>query len=175
MNTPEQPKSTYGGDRGGGGTTKTRRAARTTTHASVAAASHTPGVREHSRLHGQSRRHHARVGRRSLAHPWCLRGGPLASGPYARGGGNAHPSGAARLRPLALRRPRSGRPHARPHAHASHSHATPCQDCPATHAHTLCRHGTHCVRLRHPLTLRQTPQRWQSHRRGASLEAGSRG
>ena len=29
---------------------------------------------------------HARVGRRSLAHPWCLRGGPLASGPYARGG-----------------------------------------------------------------------------------------
>ena len=71
---------------------KTRRAARTTTHASVAAASHTPGVREHSRLHGQSRRHHARVGRRSLAHPWCLRGGPLASGPYARGGGTHTPA-----------------------------------------------------------------------------------
>ena len=172
MNT--KPKSTYGGDRGGGGTTKhdalhgqprTRRSpqprtplvfestractdkAEGTTHASVAAASHTPGV--------------------------------CAAGPSRRGhtpaGGNAHPSGAARLRPLALRRPRSGRPHARPHPHASHSHATPCQDCPATHAHTLCRHGTHCVRLRHPLTLRQTPQRWQSHRRGASLEAGSRG
>ena len=137
---------------------------------------------------------HARVGRRSLAHPWCSRAlAPARTKPkaprtrrspqprtplvFARRaprvgairprGGNAHPSGAARLRPLALRRPRSGRPHARPHTHASHSHATPCQDCPATHAHTLCRHGTHCVRLRHPLTLRQTPQRWQSHRRGA--------
>ena len=153
-----QPKSTHGGDRGGGGPTKhdalhgqprTRRSpqprtplvfestractdkAEGTTHASVAAASHTPGV--------------------------------CAAGPSRRGhtpaGGNAHPSGAARLRPLALRRPRSGRPHARPHPYASHSHATPCQDCPATHAHTLCRHGTHCVRLRHPLI----PRPIQSH------------
>ena len=139
MNTPEQPKSTYGGDRGGGGSTK------------------------RDALHGQPRTRRSPQPRTPLV---FARRAPRVGAIRPRGG-NAHPSGAARLRPLALRRPRSGRPHARPHTHASHSHATPCQDCPATHAHTLCRHGTHCVRLRHPLTLRQTPQRWQSHRRGA--------
>ena len=126
--------------------------------------SHTTSVQSRTRLHGQSHRHHTRVGRRSPRTPQVLPAGTrLTRGTDA---GGAYTCRVYRLRPLGPPRPAPWAPNTSMHSLRTltplrartarlRKPARAAGPAPAAHA---------CATP--PLPHRQTPQRWQSHRTG---------